>query len=210
MGERYLIEPDTKFIKEVIGQGGESLKKCFQCSSCTVVCPLSPDERPFPRKEMIWAQWGLKDKLAQDPDIWLCHRCNDCSTYCPRGSKPGDVLAAIRSYVIMEHAAPHFVAKAFSSAKYLPLLLLFPALFLLAFLGALGDLTFPSGEIVLGHFVPVHHLSKQGVQGDLLGGCGCGGSQGQGKQGDQKRRHERFLLDLLFPVFQAPHWESGE
>ncbi len=58
----------------------------------------------------------------------------------------------------MEHATPRFVAKAFSSAKYLPLLLLFPALFLLAFLGALGDLTFPSGEIVLGHFVSVNHI----------------------------------------------------
>ena len=155
MEEKYLIEPDTKFIREVIGQGGESLKKCFQCSTCTVVCSLSPKERPFPRKEMIWAQWGLKDRLFSDPDIWLCHQCTDCSTRCPRGAKPGNVLAAIRSSAISHFTPPGFLARTFQAPKYLPAILLTFALLLFAFLWAFGDLAFPEGAIVFHRMIPL-------------------------------------------------------
>jgi len=112
------IVPDGSFVKQIIYLGGESLKKCFQCGACSVVCSLSPHKEPFPRKEMIWTQWGLKDRLLKDPDVWLCHNCNDCSTCCPRGAKPGDVLAAIRNYSILHFALPSFLSKSFSKLTY--------------------------------------------------------------------------------------------
>ncbi|MFC1980749.1 quinone-interacting membrane-bound oxidoreductase complex subunit QmoC [Chloroflexota bacterium] len=147
MEERYIIQPDTEFVKELIDDGGESLKNCFQCGTCSVVCSLSPAEKPFPRKEMIWAQWGLKDRLLKDPDVWLCHQCTDCSTNCPRGAKPGDVLAAIRNYTIGYFSRPRFLAKALSAPGYLPALLAIPALLLFAFFWVAAGLTFPIGTI---------------------------------------------------------------
>ena len=129
MAETYLIEPDLNFIKEVGALGGEDLKKCYQCATCSVACPISPDTKPFPRKEMIAASWGLKDKLVGNADIWLCHNCGDCSTLCPRGAQPGDVLAAVRAATVIEYATPKVVAKMVSDPKKLPILLAVPAVF---------------------------------------------------------------------------------
>jgi quinone-modifying oxidoreductase subunit QmoC len=79
---------------------------------------------------MIWAQWGLKDRLLADPDIWLCYQCNDCSTHCPRGARPGDVMAALRRETVLEHAVPHFLGKWVNQPRYLPLVLLIPTVLL--------------------------------------------------------------------------------
>lgn len=134
MTEKYLAEPDLGFIREVTGLGGDSLKKCFQCATCSVACPISPEHKPFPRKEMIAASWGLKDRLLADHDIWLCHNCGDCSTLCPRGAKPGDVLAALRAYAISEYSEPKFIGKWLNNPKMLPVLFALP-IFIFLFLG---------------------------------------------------------------------------
>lgn len=102
MGEVLKVDPDLSAVLEIQQAGGETVKKCYQCATCATVCPLSPDEAPFPRKQMILAQWGFKDRLLKDPAIWLCHQCGDCSKYCPRGAQPGDVLGALRLLVIRE------------------------------------------------------------------------------------------------------------
>jgi quinone-modifying oxidoreductase subunit QmoC len=126
MANKYLVDPDLGFIKEVTGMGGDTLKKCFQCATCSVACAISPETKPFPRKEMIAASWGLKDKLIANHDIWLCHNCGDCSTLCPRGAKPGDVLAAVRAYAVSEYSVPRFLGKWMNDPKKLPFLIALP------------------------------------------------------------------------------------
>lgn len=128
MSEQYLVQPDLEFIDEVVGFGADTLKKCFQCATCSVACPIAPDNSPFPRKEMIAASWGLKDKLISNGDIWLCHECGDCSDLCPRGARPGDVLSAVRYAAINEYAQPKFLANAVKDPKKLPFLIGIPAI----------------------------------------------------------------------------------
>ncbi len=131
MGSIRLAEPDLDLIREIRKAGGDTLNKCYQCATCSVVCNLSPSDKPFPRKEMLWTQWGQKEKLMKDPDIWLCHQCNDCTIHCPRGARPGDVLAAIRSNIYRSFAFPSFMGTALASPRALPILLLVPVLLLL-------------------------------------------------------------------------------
>ncbi|MFP4527062.1 MAG: quinone-interacting membrane-bound oxidoreductase complex subunit QmoC [Candidatus Kapaibacterium sp.] len=128
MSDREQVSTDIEFIRHMKKHGGETMKKCFQCATCSVACALSPKEYAFPRKEMIWASWGLKDKLVYDPDIWLCHGCMDCSQQCPRGARPADLMAGVRSYIYRNYAYPGFMGKAFSDPKYLIWLFLVPVI----------------------------------------------------------------------------------
>ncbi|MGA2269287.1 MAG: quinone-interacting membrane-bound oxidoreductase complex subunit QmoC [Bryobacteraceae bacterium] len=128
MADAVLIQPDTAFLGRVLASGGGDLKKCYQCATCSVACELSGDESPFPRKQVIEAQWGLKERLMSDPAIWLCHDCGKCTERCPRGARPGDVLGAIRSEAIRHFAFPGFLGSLVANPKALLLLFLLPAL----------------------------------------------------------------------------------
>jgi quinone-modifying oxidoreductase subunit QmoC len=123
-----LVQPDTQFIREVMAAGGADLKKCYQCATCSTVCQLAPEDAPFPRKQMLAAQWGMTERLAADPAVWLCHNCGDCTRQCPRGARPGDVLGALRAAAIRRFAFPGWLGALVASPKGLPLLLLLPVL----------------------------------------------------------------------------------
>ena len=152
MAEATIVKPDLDFVKGVIAAGGSSLKKCYQCATCTVVCNVTPDKNPFPRKEMVWAQWGLKEKFQGNPDIWLCHQCNDCTAYCPRGANPGEVLGAIRKQTIKQYSSPAALVDIVNNKAMLPLILLVPAIILAVLLSIAGTFGIPEGEVVFTKF----------------------------------------------------------
>ncbi len=171
MSNRTLIQPDIEFIKYLKKSGGETLKKCYQCASCSVVCSLSPQDEAFPRKEMMLAGWGQKETLLSDPDIWLCHDCSDCSYYCPRGAKPADVLSAIRSYIVEFFAFPRFMGSILRNPKYLfPLLLIpFIVLFGILYVNLGGDFSqLNEGEIIFARFFPHGILEVFFIGGNVL------------------------------------------
>lgn len=153
MAKEYVAEPDLQFAKDLIAAGGTDLKKCYQCATCSVACKIAPDNEPFPRKEMIWAQWGLRDKLVNDPDVWLCHQCNDCSTLCPRGANPGDVLKAVRKMNIQENSWPSFLGKLVGEPGMMIVALGIPALVVLALVHFSNGWTFPEGQVKYPSFI---------------------------------------------------------
>jgi quinone-modifying oxidoreductase subunit QmoC len=154
MSYKERIKPDLQFVKDMQAAGGEAVKKCYQCATCSVACPLAPPENPFPRKEMLWAQWGLRDRFVGDIDIWLCHNCQTCSELCPRGARPGDLISAARNLTYRNLVTPTIIGTWMSSAKHLPKLIAIPAvLYLLIWLLSAG-FGLPEGEIVYGKLFP--------------------------------------------------------
>jgi ferredoxin len=98
-----MIEPDLEFVEELAKFGAKDFRKCYQCATCSVSCSLSEDQNPFPRKEMLWAKWGLKDRLLKDVDVWQCYYCGDCSAQCPRGAEPGETMMALRRWLTAQY-----------------------------------------------------------------------------------------------------------
>ncbi|MFI5340068.1 MAG: quinone-interacting membrane-bound oxidoreductase complex subunit QmoC [Candidatus Methylomirabilales bacterium] len=149
------VAPSTAFFEELRRRGGATAARCYQCATCSSVCGLAPEDAPFPRPQMLWAQWGLADRLAAHPAVWLCYQCNDCTRRCPRDARPGDVLQIVRALAIEGLAFPRVLGRLVGrAATAWPLLIGAPILFWVALLAGTGLLSVPKGPLVYGDFVP--------------------------------------------------------
>jgi len=88
------LKEAADIIKE---EGGEILKLCYQCGTCTSVCPWNKVRDFMVRRIMHQGQLGLID--FEDEDVWLCVTCNNCVKRCPRGVEIIDVMRAVRRAV---------------------------------------------------------------------------------------------------------------
>ncbi|MCS7144664.1 MAG: 4Fe-4S dicluster domain-containing protein [Archaeoglobaceae archaeon] len=90
------INPEVN--REVFNLGGKSLLECYQCGSCTAVCPLSEELDVSFRRAIRYTQLGVEDKILGDISPWSCNLHGDCTDSCPRGASPSEILASIRRY----------------------------------------------------------------------------------------------------------------
>ncbi len=96
-GSLHPVAP-LKEVADIINEeGGEILKLCYQCGTCTAVCPWNKVRNFVVRRIMHQGQLGLID--FEDEDIWLCATCNSCVKRCPRGVEIVDVMRALRRAV---------------------------------------------------------------------------------------------------------------
>jgi heterodisulfide reductase subunit C len=94
-------QSDLDLLAEVRKYGKFDDSGCFNCGSCTLSCDLSNDQATFPRKSMRHVVMGLKQPLLESLDPWVCHDCGDCSTTCPRETKPQESMMTLRRKISM-------------------------------------------------------------------------------------------------------------
>jgi quinone-modifying oxidoreductase subunit QmoC len=149
------ISPDRAFREELARRGAASAMRCMQCATCSAVCDLATADTMFPRRQVLWAQWGLGDRLRADASVWLCHQCNDCTARCPRDARPGDAMQAIRALLVEQLGAPRFMARLVGRAEVTwPLLLGVPVLFVALLIGAVNGFAVPRTPLVYSDVVP--------------------------------------------------------
>ncbi|MFX0091249.1 MAG: (Fe-S)-binding protein [Candidatus Hodarchaeota archaeon] len=112
--ELIISKLDNKLADQVIEAGGDTLLSCFQCGTCTAVCPWS-NHRLFSSRRIIRnVQLGLYD--PKDENTWLCTTCARCEIECPRGVKITEIMAALRAQTLEDgRGVPKTVSNALDS-----------------------------------------------------------------------------------------------
>ncbi|MCK4871674.1 MAG: 4Fe-4S dicluster domain-containing protein [Phycisphaerales bacterium] len=151
------VDPDLR--REVARFGADDLDKCINCGNCTAVCSLSEGNTVFPRKTIRYLQLGLKEKLLQSPEPWLCYYCGECSDTCPRDANPGETMMALRRWATAQYDRSGHAAKFYTSAKRLWMAIFLRAMIPLVLLALFHAITgfkwIVTDHVELNTFAPV-------------------------------------------------------
>ena len=80
--------------------GGDKIKACIQCGTCTGSCPVSYAMDISPRGVMALFRAGDIESILRSRTIWVCASCYVCTTRCPSGIKITDILYALKRIAI--------------------------------------------------------------------------------------------------------------
>jgi len=78
------LEP--KFKYDVADHpGGDNIKLCFACGTCTAGCPVSAVDSEYnPRKIIRQVLLGMRKEVLSSEVIWRCVQCYSCTAKCPQ------------------------------------------------------------------------------------------------------------------------------
>lgn len=100
------LDPHFKFLI-ASEPGGENIKKCFSCGTCTAGCPVREvTDRYNPRRIIRMAILGLKREVLSSQFIWLCSSCYTCFERCPQNVKIPELMNAIKNIAVREGFLP--------------------------------------------------------------------------------------------------------
>jgi heterodisulfide reductase subunit C len=87
--------------------GGEHIRRCFSCSTCTAGCPVAGvTDKYNPRRIVHMALLGMRDQVLTSDFIWLCSVCYTCYGRCPQDVRIPELMNAIRNIAVREGYVP--------------------------------------------------------------------------------------------------------
>jgi len=95
---------DPRFKYDVSAYpGGENIKLCFACGTCTAGCPVAEVDAEFnPRLIIRQVVLGLREEVLSSPVIWRCVQCYSCTAKCPQNVKFREIVRALREMAVAE------------------------------------------------------------------------------------------------------------
>lgn len=110
----WVVDPseiDPTFVDQIAAEsGGEHIRHCFACGTCTASCPVREvTERYNPRRIIHMAILGLRERVLSSDFVWLCSTCYACHDRCPQDVRITDLMHAIKNIAVREgHIHPSF------------------------------------------------------------------------------------------------------
>jgi len=98
------VKIDPKFKYQISkAPGAENIMLCFQCGTCTADCPIARFSSFYkPRRIARMVQFGLKDRLLSNQDLWLCSTCYACIDHCPQDVEVASIVRVLRNMAAKE------------------------------------------------------------------------------------------------------------
>lgn len=92
------------FLEKVLAEGGESanISACMQCGTCSGGCPNVERMDLSPRSFVLMVQRGDRETVLNSNTLWNCTSCHTCTSRCPRGVRPSEVIEAVKAIAIRE------------------------------------------------------------------------------------------------------------
>lgn len=91
----------SSFVDEVAtNPGGESIRQCIQCGTCTASCPSADRWEYTPAEIIAMVRANMREEVLSSSSIWHCLSCYYCTVRCPRDVKPTDLFHALESMAI--------------------------------------------------------------------------------------------------------------
>ena len=104
---RYAEDVSPAFPADIMAKpGGEALRDCIQCGTCSGACPMSVYMDLTPRRVIALTRAGLERDVLQSGTPWLCASCYECQVRCPRDIKVTDIMYALKRRAIEKGAYP--------------------------------------------------------------------------------------------------------
>lgn len=104
---KYEADLDKEFADWITRTpGGEKLRSCIQCGTCSATCPLSIYMDLTPRRLINMARQGFKKEILGSFTPWLCASCYSCTVECPQQIKVTDIMYALKRRAIEENVFP--------------------------------------------------------------------------------------------------------
>ncbi len=89
--------------KELKAYGAVNFNACYNCGTCTAVCSLSTKENSFPREMVRCSVTGIETDIKSSLKPWLCYYCGECTSNCPQTTNPGELMMALRRYLMAKY-----------------------------------------------------------------------------------------------------------
>jgi quinone-modifying oxidoreductase subunit QmoC len=104
---RYAEDVNPAFPAAIMAKpGGEALRDCIQCGTCSGACPMSVYMDLTPRRVIALTRAGLERDVLQSATPWLCASCYECQVRCPRDIKVTDIMYALKRRAIEQGRYP--------------------------------------------------------------------------------------------------------